>query len=216
MRRVQKRAAAAGGDLLDGRAGHRGRRRLLVAAVVVQIASQIDLHVDAMPRKHLFAQKNQIGLVEHAPGRLVLLRVDPRRHRQAEDRLVARLHVLDDDLAEVLDLRHVEIALQLAVAADQPPVVRELEDEVTAALPRPPAGEAAAADVGAEEPRERGKPVVPIVVAGHGVDVRPLDRRIVAEGGGVRRDEAALVFLAARTGVDLIAAEDEHVGARQA
>ena len=68
MRRVQKRAAAAGGDLLDGRAAHRRRCRFLVAAVVVQIASQIDLHVDAMASEHFFAQKDQIRLVEHAPG----------------------------------------------------------------------------------------------------------------------------------------------------
>ena len=105
--------------------------------------------------------------------------------------------------------------MQLSVTADQPPSVRQLDGEVAAALAGPPAGETAAADVGAEQAGERRQPVVPVVVAGHGVDVRALVREVVAEGGGVGRDQPPLVLLAARRRVDLVAAEHQQVAARQ-
>jgi hypothetical protein len=187
----------------------------VVPPVVMQVAGQVGLHRHAGLGEDLLAQVDEVGLVEHLVDVAVLLRVDPHRHRQTQDHLVAWLHVAGGDLAEVLDLRHVEVALQLAVAAHQPPAVRQLQHEVAAALARPPAGEAPAADVRAEQPRERRQAVVPVVVAWHGVDVRPLRRHGVAEGGGIRRDQPALVFLTARRRIHLVAAEHQHVAARQ-
>ncbi len=198
VRRMQERAAAARRDLLHGRRPPAEAARLFMPTVVVQIAGEVDLHVHAALREHLFAQVDEVGLVEDAAHVPVLLRVHPHGHRQAQDHLVARLHVALGDLAEVLHLRHVEVALQLAVAAHQPPAMRELQHEVAAALARPPAGEATTADVGAEQPRERREPVVPVVIAGHGVEVRPFAGLVVAEGRSVRRDQAALILLAAR------------------
>ena len=92
------------------------------------------------------------------------------------------------DLAEVLDLRDIEIALKLAIAGDQPPVVWQLQDEVTPALPRPPARKAASANVGTEQPRKRGESVVPVVVAGHRININvwPFAGPVVAKGRRVR------------------------------
>ena len=166
-----------------------------MATIVVQVAGEIHLHVDAAPGEHFLAEEDQVRLIEHAIHVPVLFGLHPDRQRQAEDHFVPRFHVPGGNLTEVLHLRHIQVALKLTVAADQPPPVRQLEHEVAPPLPCPPAGKASTADVRAEEPREGRQPVVPVVVAGHGVHVRTFGRHIVAERSGVRGHESALVSL---------------------
>jgi hypothetical protein len=155
-------------------------------AVMVKISGEVDLYVDGVPGEHFFTKENQVGFVEDASRGPVFLRIDPHWRSQTQNHLVAGLHVLPDDLAEVLDLRDIEVALKLAIAGDQPPVVWQLQDEVTAALSRPPASKAAFANVGTEQPRKRGESVVPVVVAGHRINVWPFAGTVVAKGRRVR------------------------------
>src|SRR3989338_2793841 len=65
--------------------------------------------------------------------------------------------------AEVVELPRVDVRLELDVHGPEPPPVRELEGEVAALLPRPPAAEQALL---AEPAREADEVVVPVVVAG--------------------------------------------------
>src|SRR5215218_8067275 len=110
---MKKRAATARGDLLHGAPGAGRRCRFFMPAVMVKISGEVDLYVDGVAGKHFFAKENQVGLVEDAPRGPVFLRVDPHWRSQTQNHLVAGLHVLPDDLAEVLDLRDIEIALKL-------------------------------------------------------------------------------------------------------
>lgn len=126
---------------------------------------------------------------------------------------ISRPHVVGGDVAEVLDLRRVEIRLQLPVGPEEPPAAGQLQREVAAALPCRPAGEPAPADRRAEQPREGAEPVVPVVIARDREDVGSLRGTRVSERGFVRRDQPALVRLAARRGVHLVATEDEEVAA---
>jgi hypothetical protein len=64
-----------------------------------------------VPSEHFFSKKYEVGLVEDASCGPVFRRVDPHWRGQTQNHLVAGLHVFPDDLAEVLDLRDIEIAL---------------------------------------------------------------------------------------------------------
>jgi hypothetical protein len=212
VRGVQEGAAAARGELLHRLA--RGGADFLMAAVVVQVAGEEDPQLHAARREHLLAQVQQVGLVELAAQLPILVRVDPGRLREAHDGPVARLHVRRGDVPEVLDLRRVDVRLQLPVRAQQPPAVGQPQREVAARLPRGPAREPSSADIGHEEAGERAQPVVPVVIAGDGEDVRRLFRKVVAERRVVGHHQPAIVRFATRRGIDLVTTEDEQVAPR--
>src|SRR6185295_17018408 len=99
------------------------------------------------------------------------------------DGTIARLHVPFGDVAEVLDLRRVDVGLQLPVGSDQPPPAGQLQGEVAASLPRAPAAEVAAAELRAEQSRKRGESVVPVVIPGNRKHMWRLLRVGAAERG---------------------------------
>src|SRR5689334_19709048 len=87
--------------------------------------------------------------------------------------------------------------------------MREFKGEVTARLPRAPTSKPGPRG---EKTGERNKTVVPIVIAGNGVDV--WRRRVgITQRSFVRRDEPAIVFLAAGSRIDFVATEDQNVAA---
>ena len=157
-------------------------------------------------------------LAEEVVGGVVdvglLGRLHPGRVRRADDDAVAGLDLLGD-LAEVRQLRVVEVGALLGVDGEQPPPLRQPQCEVAAGL-----GGLPPADVGAlapgEDPQEGGQAVVPVVVARQGVEN---GRRLAVgdgrKGGAVRTAEAVLVRLAARRRIDLVAAHDQRLAARQ-
>jgi hypothetical protein len=63
----------------------------------------------------------------------------------------------------------VDVIAELKIRADQPPAFRELEGEVAPLLRSLPAGKAA---TGAEEAGKRNQTVIPVMVAGHGKNMR--------------------------------------------
>src|SRR4029450_11331796 len=113
--------------------------------------------------------------------------------------------------AEELQLGLVHVHVELDVDAPQPPVVRQLDREVAAALPGGPAAYPA---VLGKQPQEAGEPVVPVVVAGDRVH-----RGVLAHGprqGGPERPlEAVLVVLGAGARIHLVAAEHQDVAPGQ-
>src|SRR5215211_6961638 len=153
MGREEERAAAARGDLVA--AGGAG-----VAAIVVQVAR--DEHRDAIAEDALL-EEGEIALRDVAVELAIALLVDPVRLGGAEDDAIVRRHRVGD-LAEVLELRIVDVRLELDVDADEPPAVREPGGEVAARLVGLPAGEAPLA-ARAEETREGDEAVVPVVIS---------------------------------------------------
>ena len=113
-------------------------------------------------------------------------------------------------LAEVLELRSVDVRVELGVDAPEPPRLRQAERKVAPALARPPRADPAALR---EEAHEARQPVVPVVVAGNRVEVRNLVGRQVGQGRPVGPGESLRVPLPARPRIDLIAAEDEQPAA---
>ena len=73
------------------------------------------------------------------------------------------------DLAEVLQLRVVDVRALLGVDREQPPPLRQLQREVAAGLGGVPAADRGAV-AGGEDAQERGQPVVPVVVSGQRVE----------------------------------------------
>ena len=113
-------------------------------------------------------------------------------------------------LAEVLELRPVEVGVELDVGRPKPPAVGQAKDEVAATLTRPPRSNPGALG---EEAREARQAVVPIVVAGNREEMRHFVLGEVRESRAVGADEAVAVRLPARTWIDLIASEDERAAA---
>jgi hypothetical protein len=115
-------------------------------------------------------------------------------------------------LAEVPDLRVVDVRAELGVDTDQPPALRQLHHEVAAGLHRAPRAERAALR---EEPQERGEPVVPVVVAGQCHEHRRRVHRAGPERRAVGPLHPVLVAGRGRRRVDLVAAENQQPAARQ-
>src|SRR4029077_16449207 len=67
--------------------------------------------------------------------------VDPARLGGTEDDPVVLLHVVAHLAVEVVELRLVDVPLELDVDPPQPPVVRQLDGEIAPALPGLPAAE---------------------------------------------------------------------------
>ena len=114
---------------------------------------------------------------------------------------------LRGDIDEIFFLRLIDLRTELQIDRQQPPIARQLQREITAGLSGLAAGEAARGS--AKRARERDQTVVPVVVAGQRKHARPTTCRI--ERGRIRLFGALLIRLAGRIGVDLIAAEHEHL-----
>src|SRR5262249_4405092 len=96
-------------------------------------------------REDLLTQVDEIGFVERLIELAILVGVDPDGHGQAQDHAIAGPHVMLGDLAEVLELRRVQIRAQLSGRAREPPTSGQLQREVAAVLTRRPAAEPASA-----------------------------------------------------------------------
>ena len=81
-----------------------------------------------------------------------------------------RLHRLRDR-GKIVALRLVDRIVELRVDRPQPPIPGQLEREIAAPLPRPPAAEMQPV-AAREQAEEQNESVVPIVIAGNGVDER--------------------------------------------
>ncbi len=141
--------------------------------------------------------------------------MNPHRRREADDDPIAGLHISFGHVAEVFDLRRIDVRLKLAVGSDQPPASRQLQREVAALLPSAPAGEVAAPEFRAEESRKGGEPVVPVMIPGNREHVWRFVHPRVAKCGLVRGDETPGIRFTARCRIDLVTAEHEQVRARQ-
>ena len=165
-----------------------------------------------------------------------ILRVDigPGRIGDAQDQLRARLHPISGGVLEIVDLRLVDIAFELAVRTPHPPVARQSDGEIAARLLGLPSADHLALAADAEidlianhaapaEQAEKGiEAVIPVVIAGDGVKVRPVRRvvgparRAVRAIGMIERHHEPVAILLDRRGrIDLVAAEDEQPPARQ-
>ena len=200
---MQERTAAAGGDLLPSVVG-RG-----VPSIVVQVASEI--HRDAAA-EHRALQIVEIALALRRIVLRVACLVDPVRLGDADDELgVIGDLLLLHELTKVLELRLVDVGVELHVQSDQPPVVRQLDREVAERLPGLPPADPPAV-LAAEEPRECDEAVVPVVVPWNGehLVVRAVHAR---QRRAIRRGEPAVVLVARRSWVHLVAAEHQQLPA---
>ena len=180
-----------------------------VVRVVVQVAGEHQLQVGT---GRLDDGTHEV--VDRVVRARLLDRLDPARRRRAQDHLVARVHQAGH-LVEVLQLGRVDVRPELRVDSEQPPAVRELDREVRPRLRRPPATDPVLA-VTREQAQEGGQAVVPVVVAGQGVQRRlGYVRRGYRQGRLVRPLRPVLVLLVARRRVHLVAAHDQYPPARQ-
>ena len=151
---MQERTAAAAGDQLAISIA------TLITRIVVQIAGNLD-------RDGRLAAVYQALQIHHVLVRLTdglfanPARLDPRRFRTDNDDAIALVQKFRHAL-EVLDLRDIEIELELHVEAPDPPAMRQLDREIAARLRRGPLADPAS--LLAEQPDERGQAVVPVVV----------------------------------------------------
>ena len=208
VRRVEERAAAARGDLVRraGRGLRRRRALARVAGVVVQVAGQGELEVDARWGAAGCARCRRGCGRRSGRARAAV----QRGHRRGQDEL-GRLATPRRPLAEEVELGLVDEHVELDVDAPQPPAVRQLDREVAAALAGAPAADPA---VLAEQAQEPGEPVVPVVVAGDGVHGGVVAHR-PGQCGPERPLEPVLVVLGAGARVHLVAAEHQDVAAGQ-
>ena len=112
--------------------------------------------------------------------------IGPGRIGDAQDQLRARLHPISGGMLEIVDLRLIDIAFELAVRAPHPPVAGQRDGEIAARLlGLAPADDLALAadaeivlladDAAAAEQAEEGvEAVIPVVIAGDRVEMRPV------------------------------------------
>ena len=194
-------AATAAGDELAGGAG--------VAGVVVDVAGDDQAHLSPAGRDDLPDEE-----VDRVVGGRVGLGLDPAGCGHHQNHPVAGFELLRG-LAEVDQLRIVEVRPERFVDREQPPRLGQREGEVGAGLLGPPPSDLVSSGTD-EEPEEGGETVVPVVVAGQGVEGRPGSvggRR--REGRGVRALAPVLVLSHARRRVDLVAAHDQDLAPGQ-
>jgi hypothetical protein len=91
----------------------------------------------------------------------------------AQNDAVPVLHLVDDDVSEVLQLGFVDEGPELDVDAPQPPAVRKLDREVAPTLTRSPPADPV---VAAKDAGEVDQPVVPVVASRNGEELRSLSR----------------------------------------
>src|SRR5438876_4519142 len=137
---MQESPAAAGGNLLPAIGG-------LVPSVMMQIARQEYGHAVT---EDLLLEERQVVFRIVAVVRAVYVGIDPVRLCVAEDDAVTGLH-LRRNRAKVIDLRLVDVRIELNVGSDQPPAMRKLDGEVASLLSRLPSCEPL---MRAEQPRE--------------------------------------------------------------
>src|SRR6185369_8936071 len=152
MRRMQECASASGSDLLIS-------FWIFVTTIVVQVTREI--HPYFVVQK--FIEELQITLaidvrVVSAVGR----GIDPVRLGVAQNDAIAGLQVLVGNLAEIVDLRLVDVRPKLDIRSQDPPPARELYCEIAARLVSLPAGEPSPLR---KQSRKRHEAVVPIVIA---------------------------------------------------
>src|SRR5258708_17477096 len=139
VRGIQESAATPCRDLLSPEA-------IGVTAIGMEITPK--KHDDAVPEDSLL-EKGEVLLIDARIELVVFGLVDPVRLGRAENHLRVGAHELRD-VAEVLELRLVDVGIELDVGADQPPVVWKLACEVAHRLvrlpPREPSLAAAAED----------------------------------------------------------------------
>ena len=210
--------AEPAGDELAARGGRTRRRRAVrvllgryVARVVVPVAGQPQPdpgprrdgrgtgHLLALPDDPAIEPVHRVELVG-----LLLVGVHPGRRGGADDHTVTGPQPGGQVLPEEQPLRLVDVGAELGVQPDQPPALGQLDDEVAARLAGAPPADLPAL---AEQPHERGQPVVPVVVARQ----RDQQRRVVGhwEGGAVGPAQPVLVLGRGGGGIDLVAAEHQ-------
>ncbi|AKD04310.1 hypothetical protein PKOR_15955 [Pontibacter korlensis] len=128
--------------------------------------------------------------------------------------MVILLHALGGDLLKIIQLRLVDVCVQRDVNPPQPARGGQLQGKVAALLPGCPCSEATLL---AELLEKVAEPVIPVMVAGYGIQVRL--RRGREDGGCslfwksalVRPPQPVMILFAGRGGVYLIAPHQQQV-----
>src|SRR5262245_25539451 len=124
-------------------------------------------------------------IAKHLFGAAVQTDVAPARHGCAQDDVRTGLHDRLRHVVEECDLAAIDVARQLRVDAEQPPIAGQLEGKVAARLLGPAAANSAPSTKfmrwhawapRTEQSQEGAQSIVPIVIARYGVDVGGLQR----------------------------------------